>query len=358
MRAGVVPSRANSADQHWALWHTYCNSLGLHPTHPTLLSNPVPLLQVFATRYRDGRLAPSGRLVRHRTVEDVLRSVGQAYARLGAQDPRLNVGQIDSRIQRQLRAYQRVDPPPVRVKPIPIALVHQVLVASNSPRSSSEFRCIADMIVIAFFFLLRPGEYTGTTGDNCPFRLRDIQLFLGHRRLTLLTATVEELAAATHVSYTFTKQKNGVPGEVIHHGRSGATWACPVQATIRRVIHLREHNAPLATPIASFFQTNRFYPVRSSAVTGALRTACLVLGSSLGILPSDISARSLRAGGAMALFCAKIDTDTIRLLGRWRSDEMMRYLHLQAQPIMRDFARLMLAGGSYSFIPGQTTPCP
>ena len=74
------------------------------------------------------------------------------------------------------------------------------------------------------------------------------------------------------------------------------------------------------------------------------------MGPSVGISPSDISARSLRASGAMALLCAQVDSDTIRLLGRWRSDEMLRYLHVQAQPVMKNFARRMLEGGHYTML--------
>jgi hypothetical protein len=58
----------------------------------------------------------------------------------------------------------------------------------------------------------------------------------------------------------------------------------------------------------------------------------------------------------MALLLAHVDTDIIRLIGRWRSDEMLRYLHLQAQPIMRNFASLMLHGGDYTLLPGQDVP--
>jgi hypothetical protein len=47
----------------------------------------------------------------------------------------------------------------------------------------------------------------------------------------------------------------------------------------------------------------------------------------------------------MALLCAKVNTDLIQLLGRWRSDIMLRYLYVQAQPVMRNFARLMVQGG-------------
>jgi hypothetical protein len=82
----------------------------------------------------------------------------------------------------------------------------------------------------------------------------------------------------------------------------------------------------------------------------------LALGPSIGFLPNDITAKSLRTGGAMALLLAQVDTDVIRLIGRWRSDEMLRYLHLQAQPVMLNFARRMLQGGVYTLLPGQDVP--
>ena len=84
-----------------------------------------------------------------------------------------------------------------------------------------------------------------------------------------------------------------------------------------------------------------------------LRLSATALYPTLGIDPKRISARSLRAGGAMALLCARVDTDIIRLVDRWRSDEMLRYLHLQAYPLMRTFAQRMLSSGHFSLSPNQ-----
>jgi hypothetical protein len=52
----------------------------------------------------------------------------------------------------------------------------------------------------------------------------------------------------------------------------------------------------------------------------------------------------------MALKCANVNSDTIKLLGRWRSDEMLRYLHVQAEPLTRDFAAHMVRHGNYAFL--------
>ena len=54
----------------------------------------------------------------------------------------------------------------------------------------------------------------------------------------------------------------------------------------------------------------------------------------------------------MAMLCGGIESDHIRLIGRWRSDEMYRYLHVQAQqPIMSGVAANMLRGGNYRLLP-------
>jgi hypothetical protein len=59
----------------------------------------------------------------------------------------------------------------------------------------------------------------------------------------------------------------------------------------------------------------------------------------------------------MALLCAHVETNIIRLLGRWRSDEMLRY-HVQAKPVMHDFSRRILTGGSFTLLPNQDVPIP
>ena len=58
----------------------------------------------------------------------------------------------------------------------------------------------------------------------------------------------------------------------------------------------------------------------------------------------------------MALLCSGIDHYIISLIGRWRSDEMMRYLHVQAEPIMRNFSKLMISRGNYKLLPHTDVP--
>ena len=50
----------------------------------------------------------------------------------------------------------------------------------------------------------------------------------------------------------------------------------------------------------------------------------------------------IRPGGATALLCANIDKQSIQLLGRWKSDAMLRYLHVHAMNANSRFAQSML----------------
>ena len=55
----------------------------------------------------------------------------------------------------------------------------------------------------------------------------------------------------------------------------------------------------------------------------------------------------MRAGGAMALLQAGVNPLVIRMVGRWKSWAMMRYLHQTAKSAS-DFAARMLASGNFT----------
>ena len=144
------------------------------------------------------------------------------------------MGKINGRLQLQFRCYSRQDPPLSRFKPILVQVLRRlacVAAASND----QELQAVADMIIIAFFFLLRPGEYTGTKSDSTPFCLSDVTFRVGCTVFDTATATDNELAATTFVILTFSTHKNGVRGEKIGHGATGDLLLCPKEALRRRV---------------------------------------------------------------------------------------------------------------------------
>jgi len=266
------------------------------------------------------------------------------------------MGAVDFRLTRLLRGFHAADPAPNRVRPIPLKILQTVMEMANEAPTPGSL-ATADMACIAFFFLLRPGEYTAKTNSTAPFTINDIQLLRDDYILPWRTATEPELLTANYVTYTFRTQKNGVRGEALGQGASGHPLCCPVRATLRHLLHHCQYYTPAHMALATFYENGRQQGVLSHDITEALRMATAVVGPSVGFKPSDITARSLRAGGAMALLCADVDPDIIRLLGRWKSDTMFRYLFVQARPLVNRFAQRMLEDGDFDLLPG-TPPIP
>ena len=130
--------------------------MGFDPLLKTV-EDKIPILQVFLRRVRFGRCAADKHQVKSRTAEEYIRSVAQTYLSLGAKDPRINDGEsdIDFRIRRMLNAYNKKDPPPNRVKPIPVQVIRRILLLAKNNPTDKALVMEADMIALAFFFLLR-----------------------------------------------------------------------------------------------------------------------------------------------------------------------------------------------------------
>lgn len=279
---------------------------------------------------------------------------------MGSPDPRLDWhGNIDIRLARLIRHYTKVDPPPERIPAIPMRVLrHALHFVFSDPTASVGLRAVADLIIIAYYFLMRPGEYCTSQGEEAshPFHSDEVQLWRGQRLLSLLTASDDELLAASFCILTFTEQKNAKRGEKVGQGLSGDPIFCPTRALARRLIHLRRNGAPPHTPIHTYYEQYRGTPkrVHSSAVTSLLRRSAAMLPEDFN--PALISVRGLRPSGAMSLMAARIDSCFVRMMGRWNSDSMFEYLQVQAAPIVNNFARAMCTRGNYDFMPTSNYP--
>ena len=134
--------------------------------------------------------------VRSRTVEDALRHVAPAFARVGPPDPRVNAfGDVDFRLQALLTSRKKTDTPPTRVKPLPMVVLRRAHHWSMDLPTHPATQAAGDCLLLAYFFLLRPGGYSGAplsaAGDL--FRVQDVGAWIGHRRLDLLRCPVDDL---------------------------------------------------------------------------------------------------------------------------------------------------------------------
>jgi hypothetical protein len=221
---------------------------------------------------------------------------------------------------------------------------------------------LIDLIIVAFFWLLRPAEYLkGSKDDNDArsqaFLFRDISLTVAGTtteapNTPLNDEIVQRISFAT---LRFSDQKNAVRGEQVGHSANSDPFFCPAKALGRLALRLQEWGADPDTPIFYHYNDHPkhdcWYPIIPQQITNALRHAAKYLEPETGIPSELLSARSLRPGGATALLCAGVDKDHIQLLGRWQSDAMFRYLRIQTAT--RGLSQQMLDHGKYTFAPGQ-----
>ena len=147
-------------------------------------------------------------------------------------------GVINYRIQSQLQLFEKTDPVPVRVKPIPITLVIRALLFASQTNRTLECKMAANMMCIVFFFLLCPGEYTKMTTDDHAFALDNVALFIGTRRLHNKNSSEPELLTSMMLQSTFTTQISNNCGVIIVHARSNNVLCYPVSAaTCQPLLH-------------------------------------------------------------------------------------------------------------------------
>ena len=104
------------------------------------------------------------------------------------------------------------------------------------------------------------------------------------------------------------------------------------------------------THLSTVRNKEKWNNTQSSEIMYAIQTVDQASGPAIRFTPEDASMPYLRAGGAMALLAAQMDSDTIRILGRWRSDTMLRYLHTMSKSFTDGLAFHMFQYGNYAFI--------
>lgn len=344
-------------DNLFRLWERFCQAVGCRSDLSTSgdAEARLAVLIVFAWRYRTGVISASGHPVRSQTVRDALLAVGQGISHLGQPDPRKPPGseKLYPLLADFLSSTAREDSPATRSYPVNVTILREL---PNVLELSTLSLACMDLAVMAFFFLCRPAEYTyssETDNRSQSFRLQDVSFTLDNtiHPATTVPLNEENIQRFTVVSLTFSDQKNAVRGEQIHQRATSHPFLCPVKALGRRVRHLRQHNAPPETPLHTVY-TPQLTVVTSKYITNALRWAAQRVEPDTGIEYELISTRSLRPGGATALLCANVDPSTIGLLGRWKSDAMLRYLRVAALVHTQRLSEQMLSHGDFSFAPG------
>jgi hypothetical protein len=320
--------------RYWNAWCQFCEHRHLDPELRSVdAATTVLTLQAFAAFVRRGSVG-RGKQVGTQTVQVALRAIGAHFELAAEPNPCYKDGFTPKywlALEQQIEGYRRVDPVPQAKLAVPVTVPRWCAtegIKSNSPKAQA----VGDLTNIAFYYLLRVGEYTYTHSKaqrrTKQFRVRDVKFWKNGQVLPLDSGPAI-LLSADAATLSLTNQKNGTKGAVIHNDAIFETH-CPVQSLARRVSQILAFSPDLDTPLSAYFAQGRIRHVLASHINTAVKAATKALKLHLCGFSADlVSSHSLRAGGAMAMKLNGEDRDTIRKQGRWSSDTFLMYIHEQ-----------------------------
>ena len=246
---------------------------------------------------------------------------------------------------------RRQDPPPIPQLAVPVSVPENACtrgLQSLCPRDQAT----GDLINIAFYYLLRCGEYTAPRfvkrRDGTLRRAtRTKQFCVGDigfwKNGTLLprASPLQILLDADSATMKITNQKNGRMGQTIHHESFNSALS-PVRSLARRVNHILSTGGTDKSFICEYWDGMAFQTVTPTDLITSIRLSIILLGlDKAGINPDLVGVHSLRAGGAMALKLHGESDTTIMKMGRWSSLTFLMYIHNQIGHLSKDLSSRM-----------------
>ena len=220
-------------------WSTYVSPLGLDPyLQKTVFTHKSRALSGFAARVRAGYYG-RGHKITAAAVASAISAIGATIAlATGCNPTKLdNSDKLLPRLSQMLDGMRREDPPTMKKLPVESDVPQFLSDLSRTPAASPLDHAIGDLALIAFYYLLRVGEYTTkstrqNTKRTVQFRVKDVTFFTttatGHITQLSRRAAASLLFTATSATLKLDNQKNGWKGVCVHHHSNGEPFNCPV----------------------------------------------------------------------------------------------------------------------------------
>ncbi len=189
-------------------------------------------------------------------------------------------------LQVMLNGYAKTDPPTQKMLPVELDIPELLVEIGYGKGRTVHSQAIGDLVLIAFYYLLRIGEYTikgkrNNTKQTVQFKLKDVQFFKKNKAGTLVclptNAPQTLILTADSATLKLDNKKNEWKGVCVYQEANGEAFNCPVQALARHVIHLREHKADGKAFLSPFFQNNAQYDVCDEDISKGLKLAATIL---------------------------------------------------------------------------------
>ena len=228
------------------------------------------------------------------TVRNYLAAIRAWVISMGLREPVI----WSPRVHLACRAMTRTHAPPRQVSPITFHILSSMIQLLTS---SHDHLLLASAITLQFFACLRASELCSNTHQARAPARSDISFY--------------KKDSCPIMVYTCHTSKTAVHGFEVHIGCSGAQ-VCAVCIMYHYLItHPILPNDPLFRFSSGQLLSYEIYNARIKQLVRVL-----------GLDPSNYSSHSVRAGAATQGAQAGLDSDTIKRLGRWRSQAYMVYL--------------------------------
>ena len=320
--------------KYWKDWCEFTRCWNVSPfLDEVSRSRQADILTAFAVGVREGHYGRGNRITAQ-SVDRAIRAVGQTFQLACRPDPtKIDGGhQRILPLGRQIATYRREDPPPKPQLAIPVTVIEHMQTRAASLGHATKDGAVVDLCTIAFFFLLRVGEYTMPAANRrtrtVQFRVQDVK-FYKNGFIVPNNSPLHVLVQSDGVALCIDNQKNGTRGETIFQHALPGRSICPVCALARRVSAVMQSTHDASYPISLIGNGNNGH-ITSSHVRVCVRASVTALKLfRQGIKSSDVGAHSLRAGGAMSMKLNGCDLISIMKAGRWTSLTFLTYIHNQ-----------------------------
>jgi hypothetical protein len=244
---GVVVKTSRDRHKYWGHWARYASLCKVDPFLENIPNGEKDIiLAAFAARVRSGTYG-RGTQIKVSGVQDALASITKTIQLAGKESPLYRAdGTYTLVLERMIEGYRRQDPAAVPQLAVPIILpnmCYNAAMLSNSPAT----KAAGQLCLIAFYYLLRVGEYTqprfvmrNGTKHRCTrtkqFTTGNVGFFKNNLVLPR-NSPLHILLTADAATLKISNQKNGRMGDTIHQ-RAIDSPCCPIKALAHRVHHI------------------------------------------------------------------------------------------------------------------------
>jgi hypothetical protein len=339
---GTTTKTSRDREKYWKCWAAYATSCKIDPfleKHLDDLEREI-IISGFAARVRQGYYG-HGDTVKVSTVATALAAISKTIELAGKRSPiyKDENNNYSTNIQRMMEGFRREDPPTIPQLAVPVTVPNLCYDAGHKDGAPLK-KTIGNLCLIAFYYLLRVGEYTkpryATRKGKRIRATRTVQFTVGSvgffkdGKVISRDAPLDILLACDSATLKITNQKNGRMGQVIHQEAVPTSKYNPIAALAHQVHHILSNGGTTETLLCTYFDNGTENCVTSKQIVKAVRTAAKLLKlQNVAIDPDLVGSHSLRSGGAMALRLHGEEATTIMKLGRWTSTTFLDYIHTQ-----------------------------